>query len=117
MYPWLHLGPITISTYSVLFLCAFIVGGIMTYYEAKRQRRATEVSRFSSLIAIWSIAYTLIQRHRYTHRLRSICHCLLTILFGGIGCNFERHLDHQRLTSLGNRKGFQHKTRCTFNSS
>ncbi|HXX79183.1 MAG TPA: prolipoprotein diacylglyceryl transferase family protein [Ktedonobacteraceae bacterium] len=43
MYPWLHLGPITISTYSVLFLCAFLVGGIMTYYEAKRQHRATEV--------------------------------------------------------------------------
>src|SRR5215472_3521008 len=43
MYPWLHLGPITISTYSFLFLCAFIVGGIMTYYEAKRQHRATEV--------------------------------------------------------------------------
>src|SRR5436190_14267487 len=43
MYPWLHLGPITLSTYSVLFLSAFIVGGIMTYYEAKRQHRATEV--------------------------------------------------------------------------
>ena len=42
MYPWLHLGPITISTYSLLFLCAFIVGGIVTYYEAKRQHRATE---------------------------------------------------------------------------
>src|SRR5436309_11738128 len=43
MYPWLHLGPVTISTYSLLFLCAFIVGGIITYYEAKRQHRATEV--------------------------------------------------------------------------
>src|SRR5436309_9915032 len=43
MYPWLHLGPVTISTYSLLFLCAFIVGGLMTYYEAKRQHRATEV--------------------------------------------------------------------------
>ena len=42
MYPWLHLGPITVSTYSLLFLCAFIVGGIITYYEAKRQHRATE---------------------------------------------------------------------------
>jgi prolipoprotein diacylglyceryltransferase len=43
MYPWLHLGPVIISTYSLLFLCAFIVGGIITYYEAKRQHRATEV--------------------------------------------------------------------------
>src|SRR6266566_6750320 len=42
MYPWLHLGPITVSTYSLLFLCAFIVGGFITYYEAKRQHRATE---------------------------------------------------------------------------
>ncbi len=42
MYPWLHLGPFTISTYSLMFLCAFIVGGIITYYEAKRQHRATE---------------------------------------------------------------------------
>lgn len=42
MYPWLHLGPYTVSTYSLLFLCAFIVGGIITYYEAKRQQRATE---------------------------------------------------------------------------
>ena len=74
MYPWLHLGPITISTYSVLFLCAFIVGGIMTYYEAKRQHHATEVIRFSSLIAIWSIAYTLIQRHRFTHRGQGASH-------------------------------------------
>lgn len=43
MYPWLHLGPITISTYSLLFLCAYIAGGIVTYYEAKRQHRATEI--------------------------------------------------------------------------
>ncbi len=42
MYPWLHLGPVVISTYSLLFLCAYIVGGIVTYYEAKRQHRATE---------------------------------------------------------------------------
>ncbi len=42
MYPWLHLGPFALSTYSLLFLCAYIAGGIMTYYEAKRQRRATE---------------------------------------------------------------------------
>ena len=42
MYPWLHLGPFTISTYSLMFLCAFIVGGLITYYEARRQHRATE---------------------------------------------------------------------------
>ncbi len=42
MYPWLHLGPYAISTYSLLFLCAYIVGGVVTYYEAKRQHRATE---------------------------------------------------------------------------
>src|SRR5260370_11867811 len=42
MYPWLHLGPLTISTYSLMFLCAFIVGGIITYYEVRRQHRATE---------------------------------------------------------------------------
>lgn len=42
MYHWLHLGPIVVSTYSLMFLCAYIVGGIITYYEAKRQQRATE---------------------------------------------------------------------------
>lgn len=42
MYPWLHIGPLMISTYSILFLCAYIVGGWITYSEAKRQRRATE---------------------------------------------------------------------------
>ena len=42
MYPWLHLGPFVISTYSLLFLCAFVVGGLVTYHEAKRQGRATE---------------------------------------------------------------------------
>jgi hypothetical protein len=29
MYPWLHVGPFALSTYSLLFLCAFIVGGIL----------------------------------------------------------------------------------------
>jgi phosphatidylglycerol:prolipoprotein diacylglycerol transferase len=43
MYPWLHVGPYAISTYSLLFLLAYIVGGVVTYYEAKRQHRATEV--------------------------------------------------------------------------
>src|SRR5215831_11719351 len=42
MYPWLHLGPFPISTYSLLFLCAFIVGGLLTYHEVRRQQRATE---------------------------------------------------------------------------
>src|SRR5260221_7717534 len=42
MYPWLHVGPLAISTYSLLFLCAFIVGGIVTYCEAKRQHRRTD---------------------------------------------------------------------------
>ena len=42
MYPWLHLGAYAISTYSLLFLCAYVVGGIVTYYEARRQHRATE---------------------------------------------------------------------------
>jgi prolipoprotein diacylglyceryltransferase len=42
MYPWLHLGPVSISTYSLLFLCAFAVGGWVTYREARRQHRATE---------------------------------------------------------------------------
>ncbi|MBV9022158.1 MAG: prolipoprotein diacylglyceryl transferase, partial [Ktedonobacteraceae bacterium] len=38
----LHLGAYAISTYSLLFLCAYVVGGIVTYYEARRQHRATE---------------------------------------------------------------------------
>ena len=42
MYPWLRIGPATISTYSLMFLCAYIVGGAMTYFEARRQGRATE---------------------------------------------------------------------------
>lgn len=42
MYPWLRIGPATISTYSLMFLCAYIVGGLLTYFEARRQGRATE---------------------------------------------------------------------------
>jgi prolipoprotein diacylglyceryltransferase len=42
MYPWLHLGPYALSTYSLLFLCAYAAGGIVTYREAQRQHRATE---------------------------------------------------------------------------
>ncbi len=42
MYPWLRLGPIAISTYSLMFLGAYIVGGALTYHEAKRLNHATE---------------------------------------------------------------------------
>lgn len=42
MYPWLHLGAATISTYSLCFLVAYIAGGALTYFEARRQHRATE---------------------------------------------------------------------------
>jgi prolipoprotein diacylglyceryltransferase len=42
MYPWLSLGPLVISTYSLCFLCAFLVGGLLTSHEIKRQHRATE---------------------------------------------------------------------------
>jgi phosphatidylglycerol:prolipoprotein diacylglycerol transferase len=42
MYPWLQLGPIYLSTYSLCFLTAFAVGGWVTYREARRLGRATE---------------------------------------------------------------------------
>lgn len=42
MYPYIHLGPVPISTYSIMFLSAYIVGGLVTYHEAKRLNRATE---------------------------------------------------------------------------
>ncbi len=42
MYPWLCLGSFALSMYSLMFLCAFIAGGIVTYLEAKRLNRATE---------------------------------------------------------------------------
>jgi phosphatidylglycerol:prolipoprotein diacylglycerol transferase len=42
MYPWLHLGPIYLSTYSLCFLAAFAVGGYLVYREAIRRGRATE---------------------------------------------------------------------------
>ncbi len=42
MYPWLHLGPFVISTYSLMFLLAYVIGGTITYFEAKRQHRRTE---------------------------------------------------------------------------
>lgn len=52
MYPWLHLGSFTVSTYSLLFLCAFIVGGLLTYLEARRLHRATEAILRVSLGAL-----------------------------------------------------------------
>src|SRR5579883_1864283 len=52
MYPWLHVGPFVISTYSLLFLCAFAVGGFVTYREAKRQGRATEAVLLVALGAL-----------------------------------------------------------------
>lgn len=52
MYPWLHLGPFAISTYSLLFLLAFAVGGMLTYHEVKRQHRATEAIMRVSLGAL-----------------------------------------------------------------
>jgi phosphatidylglycerol---prolipoprotein diacylglyceryl transferase len=52
MYPWLHVGPYAIATYSLLFLCAYSVGAVVTYYEAKRQRRATEAILRVSLGAL-----------------------------------------------------------------
>jgi len=42
MYPWLHLGPVYLSTYSLLFLAAFMVGGYITYRQALRLGRGTE---------------------------------------------------------------------------
>src|SRR5262249_14339153 len=42
MYPWLQLGPIFLSTYSLCFLAAFAVGGWVTYREARRLGRATQ---------------------------------------------------------------------------
>ncbi|MGZ6392346.1 MAG: prolipoprotein diacylglyceryl transferase family protein, partial [Ktedonobacterales bacterium] len=42
MYPFLHIGPIALSTYSLCFLAAYAVGGLVTYREAQRRNRATE---------------------------------------------------------------------------
>jgi phosphatidylglycerol:prolipoprotein diacylglycerol transferase len=42
MYPFIHIGPLAISTYSLCFFCAYAVGGYVTYHEAKRLNRATE---------------------------------------------------------------------------
>jgi phosphatidylglycerol:prolipoprotein diacylglycerol transferase len=42
MYPWLHIGPFYLSTYSLCFIAAFAVGGLVTYREAGRLGHATE---------------------------------------------------------------------------
>jgi phosphatidylglycerol:prolipoprotein diacylglycerol transferase len=52
MYPWLPLGPVRISTYSLLFLCAYAVGGYVTYREAERRDRASEEMLFVALGAL-----------------------------------------------------------------
>lgn len=42
MYPWLQIGPVHLSTYSLCFLAAFLVGGYLVYREALRRGHATE---------------------------------------------------------------------------
>lgn len=42
MYPWIRIGALAISTYSLCFLCAYAAGGYLTWHEAKRLNRATE---------------------------------------------------------------------------
>jgi phosphatidylglycerol---prolipoprotein diacylglyceryl transferase len=42
MYPWLRIGGLSLSTYSLLFLTAYVLGAVVTYREAKRKGRATE---------------------------------------------------------------------------
>jgi phosphatidylglycerol---prolipoprotein diacylglyceryl transferase len=49
MYPWLHLGPVYLSTYSLCFLAAFAVGGYLVYREAIRRGRATEEMLFVAI--------------------------------------------------------------------
>lgn len=52
MYPWLQIGPVYLSTYSLCFLAAFIVGGYMVYREAIRRGRATEDMLFVAIGAL-----------------------------------------------------------------
>lgn len=52
MYPWLHIGPVYLSTYSLCFLAAFIVGGSMVYREAIRRGRATDEMLYVALGAL-----------------------------------------------------------------
>lgn len=42
MYPWIHLGGLRLSTYSLLLLFAYAAGGWVVYREAQRRHRATE---------------------------------------------------------------------------
>lgn len=42
MYPYIHVGTLALSTYSLCFLAAYIAGGYLTWHEAKRLGRATE---------------------------------------------------------------------------
>jgi phosphatidylglycerol:prolipoprotein diacylglycerol transferase len=52
MYPWLQLGSVYLSTYSLCFLAAFAVGGFVTYREAVRLHRATEAVLLVALGAL-----------------------------------------------------------------
>lgn len=52
MYPWLQIGPVYLSTYSLCFLAAFIVGGYMVYREAIRRGRATDEMLYVALGAL-----------------------------------------------------------------
>ncbi|HEX9038294.1 MAG TPA: prolipoprotein diacylglyceryl transferase family protein [Ktedonobacterales bacterium] len=52
MYPWLQIGPVYLSTYSLCFLAAFITGGNMVYREAIRRGRATDEMLYVALGAL-----------------------------------------------------------------
>jgi phosphatidylglycerol---prolipoprotein diacylglyceryl transferase len=42
VYPWLQIGPLRLSTYSICFLAAYAIGGWAVFREAQRRGRATE---------------------------------------------------------------------------
>jgi phosphatidylglycerol---prolipoprotein diacylglyceryl transferase len=52
MYPWLRIGPVYLSTYSLCFLAAFLVGGFLVYHEALRRGRATDDMLYVALGAL-----------------------------------------------------------------
>lgn len=52
MYPWLRIGPVYLSTYSLCFLAAFLIGGYLVYREAQRRERATEDMLYVALGAL-----------------------------------------------------------------
>ncbi len=52
MYPWLRIGPVYLSTYSLCFLAAFLVGGYLVYREAVRRGRATDEMLYVALGAL-----------------------------------------------------------------